>query len=162
MPEPIARAYGIKELRTALRKLGTPDQMKELKAANQAAAQIIIDAAQGKASTRLERRAAATLKAANTQQAAIRLGGIPGALGAEFGAYHDQVRRGPSGVEFLGYNQFKDWAGNDDKAGYFLWPAIREKTPEVLELYADDLIVRFDRSTPPNMNGFGDLLGGVA
>jgi hypothetical protein len=42
----------------------------------------------------------------------VRYGGKPYDMGAEFGSYQ--------------YHQFKIWRGNDDDAGYFLWPAIRQ------------------------------------
>ena len=143
MPQPEIQVAGLKELRRDIRKLGTPDQMKELKAANAAVASLVVNAAQSRASTRSEQRAAATLKVANSVYAGVRLGGIPGALGAEFGALRNQDRRGPSGRTFKGYNQFQAWRGSGAGAGYFMWPAIRDKTPEVLDLYADELVRRF-------------------
>lgn len=39
-------------------------------------------------------------------------GGSAYSFGAEFGAYR--------------YKQFKEWRGNKDDAGYFLWPTVRE------------------------------------
>lgn len=39
-------------------------------------------------------------------------GGQGYSMGAEFGAYR--------------YKQFKTWRGNQDDAGYFLWPSIRQ------------------------------------
>lgn len=43
---------------------------------------------------------------------AVAYGGMPGAMGAEFGS--------------ILYGQFPEWRGNKDDAGYFFWPAIRE------------------------------------
>lgn len=143
MAEPAVQAFGLKELRRDLRKLGTPDQMKELKAANAAVSTLVVDAAKGRASTPMQQRAADTLRVANSVYAAVRLGGKPGTLGAEFGAKRDVLRRGPSGREFRGFNQFQGWRGSGPDAGYFLWPAIRDKTDEVLSLYADEIVKRF-------------------
>jgi len=42
----------------------------------------------------------------------VAYGGMPGAMGAEFGA--------------IVYAQFPEWRGNKQDAGYFFWPAIRE------------------------------------
>jgi len=42
----------------------------------------------------------------------VSYGGMPGAMGAEFGSYV--------------YGQFPAWRGNKQDAGYFFWPAIRE------------------------------------
>lgn len=148
MPEPTVRAYGLKALRQDIRKLGTPDQMKELKAANAAVAGLVVAAAKARASTRMQRRAADTLKVAKSVYASVRLGGIPGALGTEFGAHHDMPRRGPSGRTFLGYNQFEAWRGTGEGAGYFLWPAIRENTAAILELYAAEMMRRFGGDGP--------------
>lgn len=41
----------------------------------------------------------------------VGYGGVPGAMGAEFGSYL--------------YGQFPEWRGNREDAGYFFWPAIR-------------------------------------
>lgn len=42
----------------------------------------------------------------------VAYGGMPGAMGAEFGA--------------IVFAQFPEWRGNREEAGYFFWPAIRE------------------------------------
>jgi hypothetical protein len=49
----------------------------------------------------------------------LRYGGNPYNAGAEFGS--------------LRYGQFEQWRGNDDGAGYFLWPALRQFREERLE-----------------------------
>jgi len=36
-----------------------------------------------------------------------------------------------------GWNGFKPWKGNDRNAGYFMFPAIRDKRDEAIELYLD-------------------------
>jgi len=50
----------------------------------------------------------------------LRYGGKPWDMGAEFGSYQ--------------YRQFDRWRGNDDDAGYFLWPALRK--------FRDDKLVK--------------------
>lgn len=37
----------------------------------------------------------------------------------------------------LGWNQFKPWRGNSIGAGYFLFPSIRAKMPEIIDTYGD-------------------------
>lgn len=34
-----------------------------------------------------------------------------------------------------GWNQFRPWRGNSDGAGYFLFPAIRQAEPEIVDMY---------------------------
>ena len=38
-----------------------------------------------------------------------------------------------------GWNQFRPWRGNGEGAGYFLFPAIRQAGPEIVDLYGDAL-----------------------
>lgn len=53
-------------------------------------------------------------------------GGQGYSMGAEFGAYR--------------YKQFKVWRGNQDDAGYFLWPSIREfRNDEMLDLWSQEV-----------------------
>jgi hypothetical protein len=59
--------------------------------------------------------------------------------GAEFGSQRGQRRTGPSGRRFLGHNQFDPWRGNGSSAGYFLYPAIRDNTERIIELYGDEM-----------------------
>jgi hypothetical protein len=124
MPEGI-KVEGLKELRAELKKL---DLEGDLKDANFAVAQLVSDAAKSRASgvSRLAARGARSLKPSRSGVAAqIRIGGpgAPEALGAEFGSSK--------------FKQFKPWLGSGEDAGYFLWPTIRDKTPEVVEMYAD-------------------------
>lgn len=56
----------------------------------------------------------------------VMYGGKAWSFGAEFGA--------------LQYKQFPMWRGNDDRAGYFFWPAIREfRDEEMLELWVKEV-----------------------
>lgn len=134
---------GLDETRRQLKKLGDIEKTREYKLANARIAQnIVIPAAQAKASTRMEQRAASTLVAVKSAAGgAVRLGkGFRGAFGAEFGAQRNQARQGrPGGVvaTVSGWNQFKPWRGSGSEAGYFLWPGIREKTDEIVRAYGD-------------------------
>lgn len=38
-----------------------------------------------------------------------------------------------------GWNQFRVWRGNKQGAGYFLFPAIRDRSEEIAEVYGDHL-----------------------
>lgn len=134
---------GLKETRAALKKLGDPVKTRAFKAAGyEIARDVVIPAARANASNRMERRAASTLKALKvTTGGAVRLGeGFPGALGAEFGAYRNQLRAGNPGgrpAQVRGWQQFKPWRGSDSGAGYFMWPAIREQTDEIVNRYGE-------------------------
>lgn len=55
------------------------------------------------------RKASSDIRWAGTE---VRYGGSPWSMGAEFGA--------------IRWHQFKPWRGNQDQAGYFLWPTVRK------------------------------------
>lgn len=140
MPEPPLKVYGLAQLRKALRELADKDTMDRLKTANVHAAETVVDAAKGRAGTRLQRKAAETLEVARTVRAAVRFGaGFRGALGAEFGSAQNVRRRVNHFGNYTGWNQFEGWKGNGPEAGYFLWPAIRDKSDEIMQAYADEI-----------------------
>lgn len=134
------RVDGLDGFRKELRKLDDAGLIDELKEANADVAELVVRVARARASTRMEQRAASTLKARRAQRAAeVSFGGAqaPFAAGAEFGAGQDIVRRSVAGRTFRGYNQFKAWSGNDTGAGYFLYPSIRAETEKIVEMYGD-------------------------
>jgi hypothetical protein len=56
----------------------------------------------------------------------VSYGGVPGAMGAEFGA--------------IVFAQFPEWRGNREEAGYFFWPAIRNfRDEEMINLWAREV-----------------------
>jgi hypothetical protein len=56
----------------------------------------------------------------------VSYGGMPGAMGAEFGS--------------ILYGQFPEWRGNKQDAGYFFWPAIREfRDEDMINLWAREV-----------------------
>jgi hypothetical protein len=129
---------GFKDLQRELR-LVDARLPKELGDVNYDVAQYVIARSKGRASTPLENRAAGTLKAARQQKVSlVRLGGPrnPEALGAEFGAGHNTLRNTTRGV-MEGWNQFRPWRGSGAGAGYFLFPTIREDTPQIIDMYYD-------------------------
>lgn len=139
MAERLVQLPGLEELQRALKGLRDADATKQVRAAGKKiAADIVIPAARGRATTRLQRRAAETLKPSTVGTgSAVRFGaGFPGAFGAEFGAYRNQRRRTSRG-QVTGWNQFQPWRGSGGDAGYFLWPGIRDATPEILAAYGD-------------------------
>jgi len=143
MPDDRIRIEGLNETRAAVKRLADPEKTRQYKAVGFTIARdVVIPAAKGKASNRLERRAAGTLKPVRTVTGgAVRLGGgFPAALGAEFGANRNQTRAGNPGgrpAQVRGWNQFQPWRGSDAGAGYFMWPAIREQTGEIVNRWAD-------------------------
>jgi hypothetical protein len=133
---------GLDDLRRELKKLDEAGLIDGLKDVNQSVAALVVGWAQSRASTPLEKKAAATLKASRTQaRAQVTFGGAKSqfAEGAEFGATRDLLRTTPGGRSVLGWNQFKDWRGNKEDAGYFLFPAIRAHEEEIAEQYLDGI-----------------------
>ncbi len=131
---------GLDEFRRELKKLDDAGLTDQLKDVNRKVADLVVDRAQGKASTRQERKAAASLRASRQAARAQVVGGnarVPWFTGAEFGAGQNAPRIGPSGRRFLGFNQFGSWTGNGRSAGNFLYPAIREATDEIVDMYGD-------------------------
>jgi len=39
----------------------------------------------------------------------------------------------------VGWNQFKQWRGNKEGAGYFLFPTVRANIDEIIEIYGDGM-----------------------
>ena len=114
-------------------------QAGALSGVNYDVAQYVVSRAKGRASTPLENRAADTMKAARQQRVSlVRLGGNrnPEALGAEFGAGQDVLRNTTRGV-IPGWNQFRPWRGSGSNTGYFLFPTIRDDTPQIIRMYED-------------------------
>lgn len=130
---------GLDDLRRELRKLDDDGLIDGLKDANYDIASRVVSWARSRATTRMERAAAATLKAGRTQaRAQVTFGGMRAvfAEGAEFGAMRDKLRNTRHGV-ITGWNQFREWRGNDTGAGYFLFPAMRDHESDIVEHYAD-------------------------
>lgn len=132
------RLTGLSELRKELKKLDG-EWTSELKTANfSVAADIVVPTAKSKASsTRAGSAVVSSIRAAKAAKAAIvSLGGsrVPWAAGFEFGS--------------LKYHQFPTWRGNGDGAGYFLWPTIREKKPEIIDRYLELLEKITSRAFP--------------
>jgi len=142
MPNQIV-VEGIKEFRAALKELGDPTATKEFKLAGyNAAAEVVVPRAQGRASAlgRMQSAAAATLQPKKTVTGgAVSFGqGVPFAMGAEFGAAQDQLRNTQRGT-IRGSNQFEAWRGNGSDAGYFLWPTIRDDAEEIVGKFAEGI-----------------------
>jgi hypothetical protein len=133
------RVEGLDAFRRELRKLGDKGLVDDLKDANFEVASRVVLWAQARTSTRMEQAAAKTLRPSRNQRAAqVTLGGpkAPFAAGAEFGAIRNIPRRTLRG-EVRGWNQFREWRGNGRGAGYFLYPAIRDNTDEIVDTYGD-------------------------
>lgn len=138
------RVRGLDETLRALKQVGDVERRGALKDVFFRAARHIVDGAQARASTTMERAAARGLRASRTQsRAQVQFTERRGfEFGAEFGAAQNQPRRAfRSGTSYtyLGLNQFRPWRGNDEGAGYFLWPAIREETPRVIDAVGEEL-----------------------
>lgn len=100
--------------------------------ADRAAAELVIEKASAAAHA-LGGVAAKSAPALKATDGRAEYGGLPYALGAEFGS-----------VEF---HQFKPWLGAGEGAGYFFTPAVRDTAGDVDEAYydeADKLLKRHD------------------
>jgi hypothetical protein len=90
------------------------------------AAATVINTAKQNASgvSRLAAKAAQDLRVVGSNT--VQYGGKPYSFGAEFGAVQ--------------WHQFREWRGNQDDAGYFLWPAIREfRNDDMLDLWVKEV-----------------------
>lgn len=135
------KVAGLRELSRELRKLDDAGLIGELKDANYAVASLVVDAARDRASSKMERRAADSLKASRQAARAQVTGGgarVPFFGGAEFGGFSEQPRQRVTGT-YTGFRQFKPWRGSGTGAGYFLYPAIRDETDRIVEMYGDAL-----------------------
>ena len=142
---------GLKELQRELKKLGEPELVDGLKDANLEVGVLVVNAAQSGASGRLQKAAARSLKASRQAARAQVVGGtgrVDFFGGAEFGSGQNIPRVSESGRAFLGYNQFEPFRGSGNNAGYFLYPAIRSSTDEIVEVYGD-AIDRLTRAAFP-------------
>jgi hypothetical protein len=129
--------------------------------ANQRIAKLVIDAATANAAALNRKQAtnvARTMRGTRTKTAAaVRLGGLPYTFGAEFGAkYIQRTVKSPFGGtrEVVGWKQFLPWRGNQwakgevqGPPGYFLYPAIRDNTEEIVETYAAEMGALMDELT---------------
>jgi hypothetical protein len=133
--------HGLDELRRELKKLDGNAATEALKDANYRVAELVVQAAQSRASTRMERAAMATLRPARQAARAQVTGGsgIEFFGGAEFGAAQNQLRNTSRGV-VRGWNQFKAWRGSGADAGYALYPGIRDSTERIVEVYGDEVM----------------------
>lgn len=145
MPSDFAatKVVGLSEFRREIKKLDEAGLIDELKNVNFDVAQLVVRAAQNEASSRMEQSAAQSLKPSRQAARAQVTGGgakFPFFGGAEFGADRNQPRGTLGGRRMTGWNQFKPWRGNGSGAGYFLYPAIRSKTDEIVDKYGDALM----------------------
>jgi hypothetical protein len=130
-------------------KDGGPDGRDLLKEANYKVAAFVIDHAKVKAATigRMQSAAAQSMKPSKSiSKAMISAGGtVEFFYGAEFGAKSNILRRerkpaGWAGAgRWRGYNQFDPWKKPGSGGGYFLYPTMREKSKEIVEMYGDEL-----------------------
>jgi hypothetical protein len=143
----VLRVEGHRELIAALRAFD--ESLTDIvRVANRKAADVVVTKAKAYAPSvsRQAGAAAQTLRSSEELRAAsVRLGnkGRPFALGSEFGAKRDRMRkvRTESGAErfMVGWRQFPTWRGNGEQAGYWLWPTVRRNRDEIVEAYRDQL-----------------------
>lgn len=136
MPLDKIEIKGLKQLRRELKKLEDQGLINKVKDLNVKVADLVVKTAQSKASGvgRQQAAAAKDLSARRrANSAAIALGGRgrtkEWAIGAEFGSHR--------------YGQFPPFRGNQwsdpPTVGYFLHPAIRDKSDEIVEMFGDGI-----------------------
>jgi len=139
---------GLKELNKALRDM-PGDLQKDLPKINREVAGFVSDTARSNALSLggVAAKTAPTISlVGGAKSAGVGFGGAraPWAGGAEFGAGHNVSRTRRTG-SYLGFNQFQPWSGNGPKAGFFVYPAIRDKSERIVQTYEtrmDDLLKR--------------------
>lgn len=147
--QPGVQIEGLREVQRMLRRIDRSLGPELRKAGNRAAADVVRDA-KFRASTRMERAAAETLRGGSTQRGAgVRLGRakVPFALGAEFGARGRYGWYSKPQYSGSGGRQFRPWSGNKSDAGYFLYPAIRANAPRLRKRYIDEINKLIARAT---------------
>jgi len=118
---------GLRELNTALRRMGGNELARELNDASRKVADMVAEDARA-AALQLGGVAAHVAPSigvrASRESAGVAFGGakFPMAGGAEFGSYR--------------FKQFKPWRGNGSDAGYFVYPAIRRDADRIETEYA--------------------------
>jgi hypothetical protein len=136
---------GLKELRSALRKASDefPDKIKEmnfiivdsvlLPEVKAEASSLVITTWNGK-TFHLNQAAIDSFRALRQQKSAIlAIGGAktPYVAGDEFGSAGGKTAKGGH------TSQFGGWRGNGPGGGYFVWPSIRAKIPEIQSKYME-------------------------
>lgn len=143
MAEEVLRVKGLQQLATDFRKLEGPEFLNQLKTANKRIGELVADAARPGIAAR-STRAAASLKVSQVaNKAQLRFGGkaVPWALGDEFGAFHNALRR--SGVRNVhGWNQFPIVK----KGGHNIYPAMARMSTQIIKAYSDEIKIIFDRT----------------
>jgi hypothetical protein len=124
---------GLAQLGRALKDLGD-DAPKELREANREVADDVAGESKSKALSLggVAAKVAPTIKAsAGTTSAGVGFGGsaAPWAQGAEFGGGRRATTK-----------QFKPWRGSSSsRAGYFVYPTIRDNAERIEETYVDKI-----------------------
>jgi hypothetical protein len=142
MGDPAIKVSGLKELRKALKQAGDdfPKQVAELNFT--IVSDIVVPAAKEMAAQGFTNIAGHSvhpgaavvnsIRALRQQKSAVIAFGsakVPYAAGMEFGSMGGKGKHGGH------TNQFGQWRGNKDGAGYFIWPVIRNKNAEIIERY---------------------------
>ncbi len=131
---------GLKDFQKELRRIDK-ELPKELRKVHLTAAQLVAEVTRASfaSSPGVTSAVPASVKAlAQQRSAAVRIGGAgkaQAALGHEFGGgKYGPGRPSPRGGHTT---QFPPWRGSGANAGYHLYPTLRSKTDELVEMYGD-------------------------
>lgn len=133
MADATVRVTGMRELRAVLRRLEDAERTAELKQANIDVAELVVRGARGRASSTMQHSTASRIRAVRSiSRAAVRLGGKPYDMGANFGAFHDRPRQRRTGT-YRGYN----WAPLVKRPDYMLYATIEAESERIVDQYGD-------------------------
>lgn len=142
---------GLKDFQRELRRIDK-ELPKELRQVSLTAANLVAEGTRSSFASRagVTSAVAASVKALAQQRGAfVRIGGsgkAEAALGAEFGGgKYGAGRPSPFGGHTT---QFASWRGSGSDAGYSLYPTLRSKTDELIDLYGDALEALAARAFP--------------
>jgi hypothetical protein len=131
----------MRELRAALKRCEDAERQRELRQANIDVAEIVVKGARQRAGSTMQRSTASRIKAVRSlARAAVRLGGKPYDMGANFGAYHNVPRRRRTGT-YRGYN----WAPVRRRPDYMLYSSIEANRERIVDTYGDAIEVIFNK-----------------
>lgn len=136
---------GLRELQAELRKVDSK-LPGELTKAHRSAAQMILDPAQSLMASQPVPQAASAaeglrIRAAQRSISIALLGSNPTVRATEFGTVTHTVFGREVLASSMKRRVFRPWRGNDENAGYALWPTIRRviPTPQFQDAYLEAL-----------------------
>lgn len=137
---------GLNQLRKALKQAGDREFLNELKKANMEVAGKALEYARPEIATASTTVAQESAVVRSERGGRVRFTNVR-AGGTIFGAHHDMQRVGPSGRQFVGFNQFR--LPLSDGYDFFVAPAVDDHLDELAELYETAIDEYLDKRGVP-------------